>query len=232
MSCAGNFLPKIELRRHDAAGDVVAQSAGHAQALALGGGRAGDDDHTIKVLLNMRLIQQGNVEAKPVFPRFCNRDECSPAFTDARMKDRLELLPGVFVVKNAVAQGGAIGCPIFMEDGRSELLPHGGLDMPVAREQLVRTLIRVENLRAQFTGQGPCICGFSRGNAAGDAKRGHFARLLRHQRKIKRSLSFDQRERLDFLLLLLIRAHRFAGGSDEARGDKDDEMPFQMLVHI
>ena len=71
------------------------------------------------------------------------------------MEDCLESLPGVFVAKNAVAQDRAIGCPINTKNGRPELLPQGGLHGNVACQQLVRTLIRIEYVRTDLSGQSP-----------------------------------------------------------------------------
>ena len=114
MSCPGNFLAQTKLRRYDAVSNVVAQSADGSQAVALCRGRAGNDDHTIEVLLNIRFIQQGYVEEKPLFLRFRFPDEGEPSFANAGMKNRLQLLPGGILVENTLAQGTPVRRPIFV----------------------------------------------------------------------------------------------------------------------
>ena len=125
MSCTGDFLPKIKLRRNDAAGDIIAQSAGHSQALALNGSRAGNDDHTVEMTLCIGFIQQRDVDAKPVFPGFRNFDQSRPPRTDSRMKDRLKIFASSFISEYALSQSPAIRCSIFKENTRSETLADG-----------------------------------------------------------------------------------------------------------
>src|SRR5204863_2799294 len=107
----------------------------------LSGGGAGNDDHTIKVLLRASLIQQGNVYAKPVFSRFCRFDQSHPAIADAWMQNSLQLLTGIVIAKHALPQRGTVGGPIFMENFRSKPLAHAFLNASIVRKQLVDALI-------------------------------------------------------------------------------------------
>ena len=120
MSCTGDFLPKVELRRNDAGGDVIAQTAVHSQALALSGGRTRDDDHTIEVLLNRRFIQQRDVDANPVFPGLRDFEQSQPARADAGVQDRFEIFPRSFIAENAFPQSDTIRSSICMENLRSK----------------------------------------------------------------------------------------------------------------
>ena len=115
MSCTGDFLPKVKLRRNDADGDIIAQPAVHSQALALSGGRTRDDDHTIEVLLSRRFIQQRDVDAKPVFPRTRNFEQNGPSLVNARVQDRFEIFALVLVPENAFPQGNSVWSPIAMK---------------------------------------------------------------------------------------------------------------------
>lgn len=147
MSCSGDFLPKIELRRNDTGGDFIAQSAGHPEPLALGDRRAGDDDHTIEAPLNTRFIQQRDIDANPVFPRFRDLDKRSPALADARVKNFLQIAPRLFIGEDEFTQCRAIRRSIFMENSRSKSRANRFTHGQIVREQLSRTLIRIEKLR-------------------------------------------------------------------------------------
>ena len=134
MSCTGDFLPKVELRRKDAGGDIIAQPAVHSQALALSGGRTRDDDHTIEVLLSLRLIQQWDVDAKPVFPRTRTFEQCDPSLANARVQDLFEIFALVLVPENTFPQGNSIWCSVRMEGVRTKSRAHEFPNGSVSRE--------------------------------------------------------------------------------------------------
>ena len=134
MSCTGDFLPKVELRRKDAGGDFIAQPAVHSQTLALSGGRTRDNDHTIEVLLSPRLIQQRDVDANPVFPGLRTFEQRNPPLADARMEDRFEIVAGRLIAKNALPQSGPVRSSIGLENLRAKSLTDEFSDGGISRE--------------------------------------------------------------------------------------------------
>ena len=182
--------------------------------------------------LNRCFIQQRDVDAKPVFRAFRILDEMEPALANARVKDRLQPDSRVFISKDKLSQSTAVWHSKLIKHGLPELFQNGGLHRTIACEQLMRAFVRIKSLCGKFPDKRVRECGFPGGNSSRDPKCRHVARLLWHQRNIKGRLRFHGRKALDFLFLLLLQAHRFAGGIDEAGGDEDDQVPLEMLIHI
>jgi len=151
MVSPGNFLPEIELRRHHAGSEFSAQAAGRTEALPLRGGRAGDHDHAVEMRFNSGLIQQGNVEAKPVFAGFCSCRERAPAFPDDRVQDRFELSARFFIVEDTLAQAPAIGRAVRGKDAVSERFADLRVDAAISRKRFMRALVGIEKPRRKMT---------------------------------------------------------------------------------
>ena len=111
-----DFRREVELRGDDVFGNFGGQLALFAEPRALGGGRAGHDNHRGKVALGVGFVEQGNIGAKPAIA--ARRVPCllHPTVADDRMEDLFKLTPSGRIGKDNFAQPGPVG-PSILPDG-------------------------------------------------------------------------------------------------------------------
>lgn len=173
MVGVGNFCREIELGEEDLLGHLRGEMPLVAEARALGGGRAADDDHRGEMRPGVGFKKQREIDAEPAAGgRGCG-GAAGPAGADGGMQNVFEFTAWGGMGKDALAEPGAIGLAVGSKSARAERGAHGRLDGGVAREQFTGALIGIEELGRQMAAKRGGEGRFAGGDAAGDAERGH-----------------------------------------------------------
>ncbi len=174
----GNLRREVQLSGDDLVGDSFGELALLQEACVLGGGRTRHHDYRGEVFLRFRFIKQRNIDAEPAVCVSRIRRPGRPTGADRRMEDVLELAPFRGIGKGNFAQPSPVGLAGGVKSLRSESIDDSFTGRCIMREQIPRTLIGVEKLCWQVTAERCGKGGFSRGDAASDAERGHRPRYL------------------------------------------------------